>query len=108
RSCRHSACQRDALALPARQLVNTALLQSLNSCQSHQFGDALTTLSAINPANLETVPDILGNRHIGKQGVGLKHHADVATFYWNCGYVGAIKEHAAAAVGLFEASNNPQ
>ena len=75
---RDRAGKRHALALAARELIDAAMFEPFDAGQRHQLGDARLALAVGDAADLQAVADIVGHIHVGKQRIGLKHHADIA------------------------------
>ena len=67
-----------ALLLPARQLVGTAPLETLQPYQLQRPAHALPALLGSEPAHVEREGQVLLHRQVGEQRVVLEHHADVA------------------------------
>ena len=68
----------DALALTARQLGGFAVEELLEVEDLRRLADPFRPLLARDPLDLEVEPDVLGDRHVRVQRVGLEDHRDVA------------------------------
>src|SRR5262245_40854867 len=55
---------------------------ALQSHQSQRFAHSLCDLLARNFASLEPIRDVADHRKIGKDGIVLKDHADIASMRW--------------------------
>ena len=105
---RDRARQRHALALAAGELIDATVLQPGDVGQRDQFGHARCALLVSYAADLEAIADIVGHAHVGKQRVGLEHHADIAPLDRHWRHVLAVEQHPAASVGQFEAGDDAQ
>src|SRR5262249_24834962 len=56
----------------------------------------------------EAVADVVGDAHVGEQGVRLKHHPDIALLDRDIRHVGVVEEHASAGVRTLEAGDDAQ
>ena len=88
---RDGAGERHALALAARKLIDAAMLKPLDAGERDQFGDARLALGVRDAADFQAVADIVGDVHVGKQRVGLEHHADIAPLDRHAGHVGIVE-----------------
>ena len=52
------------------------------------------------PRNLQAVSDVLRHGHVGKQRVGLEHHADIALLDRHVGHVGVVEQIRPPASGV--------
>ena len=59
-------------------------------------------------ADLQAIADIVGHAHVGKQRIGLEHHADIAPLDRHRRHVLAVEQHLAAGIGQFEAGDDAQ
>ena len=67
-----------ALLLAAGQLGRTPLLKSFQAHELQRAPDALSDLLRVEPAYFERKRQVAANRHMRKQRVVLKNHADAA------------------------------
>ena len=72
-----SAGQCDALLLAARQLLRTAISEAGKPHDLQHARHLCRDLCCRKAAHLERKGDVLGHRHVRKEGVVLEHHADV-------------------------------
>ena len=82
------------------------MFEPFDARQFHQFGDAPFALAVGNAADFQAVADIVADIHIGKQRVGLKHHADIAPFDRHPRHVGVVEQESAAGVRRLEPGND--
>src|SRR5262249_46726672 len=64
--------------LSPRELAWIATAQAGHAYRGQRFLDLLRGRGAGHPACFQWEGDIVEDRHVGEQGIGLKHHADVA------------------------------
>ena len=64
--------------MPARKLGRFAVQQSLQAQELHRPLQAALAFGSLELAHLEAEDDIFGDIQMGKQGVGLEHHGDIA------------------------------
>ena len=76
--------------------------------QRHQFGDPRRALLPRHAPDFQAIADVVGDAHVGKQRVGLKHHADIAPLDRHRRHVVAVKQHPAAGIRQFEAGDDAQ
>ncbi len=103
---RNRARERHALALAAGKLVDASVLKASDVGQRDKLGDARGALLLRDAADFQPITDILGDAHVRKQRVGLKHHADIAPLDRDRRHVLAVEQHLAAGIGQFEAGND--
>src|SRR5262249_38966742 len=72
---------------PAGKGGPLALAKPVEPQHRQQLVDARADLGAPDMAQLETVTDVLRDRHMRPQGVGLEHHRDVPPFRRPARYV---------------------
>ena len=104
---RERAGERDALLLAARQLIGIALGELRQLDHRQHLVDARLELGRRPARDLEAEADVGGDRHVGKQGVGLEHHADRALVGAQMGHVLAVDANFARARRL-EARDHAQ
>ncbi len=100
--------QRHTLALAPGQLVDTAAPQLLDMHHLQHLVNAAVHLRRGHPADLQTVGDIPLDIHVGEQGVGLEHHADVTMLDGQIGDILIIEIDPSAGIGALKAGNDPQ
>jgi len=105
---RKRAGERDTLALPSRELVDTPPGELTDAHHLEQAGDAARGLLARHASHLEPVAHISRDVHVRKQRVGLEHHADVATLDRKPRHIALVEQHPPARVWLGEAGDDPQ
>jgi hypothetical protein len=69
------ARQRHALPLTIRKPINAPAFETFDVGQRDELSDAGRALLLRDTADPQTVADIVRNCHIGKERIGLKHHA---------------------------------
>ena len=86
------ARERHALLLAAGQLARVPLLHpgELNHLQDGR--DAALRIGGPHLAHLQPEGEVLPNRQVGEQGVGLEHHAHVAPFRREPGHVPCVEQ----------------
>ena len=98
---------RHPLALPARQLGRLAIEVLLEVEDAGRLADPLAPAPPSAPAYLEVEADVLGDRHVRVQRVGLEDHRDVAVLRRQRGDV-AIADVDRALVDRLEPGQHPQ
>jgi len=68
----------------------------------------LRALCGRHAVHLQAVGDVFLHVHVGKQRIGLEHHADVATLDGQRGHVLVVEEYAPAGIGRFQPRDHPQ
>ena len=101
------ARERNALALAARQLVGHARGQMTELDEIERLLHAPVALGLRHAVDLEAVGDIVGDRHMRKHGIGLKHHVHGAFVGRNLGHVLAVDQHVTLG-RHFEAGEHAQ
>ena len=102
------AGQCHALPLTARELVDAAIGESRDLHHRQHLRDARLDLGVGHLPDLQAVADVPGHRHVGKQRIGLEHHADIALLDRQVRDVDPVEQHLAAGVGFFEAGDDAQ
>jgi hypothetical protein len=105
---RHRARQCHPLALAAGQLIDPAAFQPADVGQRHQLLDARIAFCPAYTAQLQAIADVVGDAHVGKQRVGLEHHADIAPLNRDRRHVLAVEQHAPADVRCLEPGDDAQ
>lgn len=72
------AGQRHALLLPAGDLIDKAVFESFQIHHRQRLFDAGFQLCARYAEHFQAITDILSQRHMREQGIGLKHHTDIS------------------------------
>ena len=108
RPWRDRARQSHALALPARELIDFPLLQSFDPGKRDEFLNPRIALRSAQSADFQAVADVVGDVHVGKQRIGLEHHADVAPLDRDLGHVLAVEAHAPARIGRLQSGDDAQ
>ena len=72
------AGERHALLLPARKLARHAAGEAGQGADVERVGDPRLLFGLRHILHAQAEAQILLHRHMGKQGVGLEHHGDVA------------------------------
>src|SRR5690606_33488054 len=106
--------QRYALPLAARELRRIAIAEPLELHQLQELADALRngrlrrTQAARTHAQAKR--DVLENAHVTKQGIVLKHKADLSLADAAAAHVLPVEQHLRAArlVGLLQSRDDPQ
>ena len=98
---------RHPLALPARQLGRLAIEVLLEVEDAGRLAHPPGPLFLRHPLHLEVEADVLGDRHVRVQGVGLEHHRDVAVLRRQRGDV-AIADVDRPLVDRLEPGQHPQ
>ena len=101
------ACERDTLALAARELHRLAVAVAVEAHHLQHLGDLGGALAARHAFDLQPVADVLGDRHVREERVVLEDGVDVARVGRLLRDVGAA-EGDAARVGLLEAGDHTQ
>ena len=65
-------------------------------------------LGAVDAADFQAVADIVGDVHVGKQRIGLEHHADIAPLDRHARDVGVVEQHAAAGIRRLQPGDDAQ
>jgi hypothetical protein len=103
--------QRDALALPARELVGVALGQPFELDQveerAHLLLDRRVGGALGARAHAQAEGDVLEDRHVPEERVVLEHEAHVAVLHALVGGVLTLDQHA-TGIGSLEARDYPQ
>ncbi len=86
------ARERDALLLAARELVGLALRERPELHQRQHLRDALADLRRRHALLLQPVGDVLLDRHVREQRVGLEHQVDRPLVGRHVGHVDAVDE----------------
>ena len=76
-----STGNRHALLLPTGELGRSSVSKLIELHHRQSTFDTRFTFAAVHASNFKRKREILRHRHVGKQSVVLKHHAD-ATFVW--------------------------
>jgi hypothetical protein len=95
------------LLLSAGELIGVAIAFLLKMNDREHFFHALLDGCLGFFVNLHAKADVLGNRHVRKERVGLKDHTDVALIGGRAGDIGII-ENDLAGRGSLKAGNHPQ
>ena len=90
--------QGHALALAARDLVDPALGEMGDAHQLKHPPDPRVALGPGDAAQAQAVADIASHGHVGKQGVGLEHHADAAALDRQRRHILVVEPDAPAGV----------
>ncbi len=93
-------CERDALALAARQLARIAIEQRLELDLLRRIEDGRVHLGLRQFLHLQRKPDILGHGLVRIERIGLEHHRDVAIFRQHFGDIALTDMHASRARSL--------
>ena len=101
------ARERDSLALSARELRGPACAVAGQLHGAKRFLDALLALGLRHAADLQSVRDVLGNRHVRKERVVLEDGVHVPRVRRVVGHVAAGELHR-ARVGLLEAGDQAE
>ena len=101
------AGQRHALLLPAGDLIDKAVFESFQIHHRQRLFDAGFQLCARYAEHFQAITDILSQRHMREQGIGLKHHTDIALLNRAMGDVFAINENLPFA-RFFQPGNQAQ
>ena len=96
RADRQRAAERHTLSLPAGKGSDLALAKPVEPQHRQQLVDARADLGAPDMAQLEIVTDVLHDRHMRPQGVGLEHHRNAPPFRRQARYVLPADENRAA------------
>jgi hypothetical protein len=94
-SPRQRTRERDALPLPAGELLGLALLEPLELDQRHHLGNAGVDLGARHARALQAKGDVVSHGKVRKQRVALEHHVDRALMRQDLCDVLAIEQDAA-------------
>ena len=70
--------QRHPLLLSARELMGIALAEIRQMDDVEHLGDGALDVGRRLAGDLQPEADVVGDCHVGEQGIGLKHHAHVA------------------------------
>jgi hypothetical protein len=103
----HRAGQRDALLLPAGELVRPPLEQRGQAEHPGRMGKAPLAFGARNAARLQPEHDVLGHRQMREQRVVLEHHGDAALGGRQTRHVAPADQHAPRGRGV-EPGNDPE
>ncbi len=101
------ARQRDALALPARELRGEGALQPLELDQGEELLHALVRAGPWPAAHAEPEGDVVEHAHVPEERVVLEDEADVALADADVGDVLVVVAHG-AAVGDLESRDDPE
>ena len=104
---RQRAGQRHALLLAAGKLVGIAVAELRQLDELQHLGDALVGLRLWHAGDLEAEGDVLRDRQVGEQRIGLEHHADIALVGLQPGDVLAADDDRAGG-RLLEAGDHAQ
>src|SRR4029077_11090733 len=99
--------QRDALLLPARELPRIASGQAYEANRRKHLIHAFAAFRLQGSDIAQPEFHIFEYRKVGKKGMVLKHHADIANMRWLRRNVGAFDEHPPMG-GRGEARNQAQ
>src|SRR5690606_36185243 len=80
RAWRERACERDALALPAGELVRVALAESGHTDEREQLAHTLIPRRTLQP--VQAVADVARDREVRKERVVLEYQADTPSLWW--------------------------
>jgi hypothetical protein len=94
---RQRAGKRDALPLPARELIGPAIGQALELHELQHLGDTGLALAPGHALLLEAITDVPGDAHMREERVALEHHVDRPPVRRHAGEVGAAEEDSARA-----------
>ena len=72
------AGQSHPLTLPPRQLIGLSCAIALKLDQRQGLFDPAIAFGRRHAVDLEAIGDIVGDAHVGKDGIGLEHHIDRA------------------------------
>ena len=97
---RERAGQRHALLLAAGELVGIAVAELRQLDEAEHLGDARVDLGLRHAGDLQAEGDVLRDRQVGEQRIGLEHHADVALVRLEVGDVLAVDQDACRPVGV--------
>ena len=100
-----AACERDALLLTARELVGPAVGEVAHLDEVEHRVHALNDFLLRDPLASKPKSDVLEHRHVRKQRVLLKHHAEPTLMGRRSGDVDAINLDL-ASVGLRKAGDD--
>ena len=107
RTNHQGACQGDPLSLTAAHLRRITVGQVSETDAFQRFLGPGIDFGPGHLAGAQAVSDVLEGRFVGKQGVVLKHHADVAVMRGDvCHFV--LIEQDASAVGFIETGDTAQ
>ncbi len=96
-----------ALLLPAAQFRRIAVLHALKFDQFQQVPDPGPDRPGTVAALLQGETDVFLDRHVGEQGIVLKHHADATLLWRNACHVLVADVHIALC-GLYEPGDETQ
>ncbi len=99
--------ERDALTLPAAQLVRATFAELAEADDVEHLTGATTTLGPTDTFHLEPVLDVLADGHVGEQRVVLEHRVDVAVVGGDVGDVLAGEQDRPRR-RLLEPGDHPQ
>ena len=97
----------DALPLPPRELARITLEQILHVDLGGRVAHRRRSLVRFQPPHLERKPDVLRDRLVGIERVGLEHHRDVAVLRELVRDVRVAEDHL-PGVRLLEARDDPE
>jgi hypothetical protein len=92
---RERAGDRDALALPARDLGDGALRDAGQADQFQQLLDPGPAPGRGHAADAQRIGDVVADREMAEQGQRLEHHAELAPVRRHRRDVGFVEQHAA-------------
>ena len=100
-------CDRNALALTARQLGGHPVAVSLQLDEVERLLHGLRDLRLRPAADLQAVSDVRRNGHVRKQRVALKYGVDVPLFGRHVRHIAPL-EHNAPGIRRFQPRNNAE
>ena len=98
---REGSGQRDTLLLPAGKLTRVFVHLILEMDELQHIPHPRADVAALPSVALQAVCDVFGHGHVGKQRVGLEHHAEVAVALGSSHEILSVLENL-SRVGLFE------
>jgi hypothetical protein len=101
------AGQRDALLLPARELVGPAMPQLREAQHAGRAPKPFLAFGTRRAARAQPEDDVLGDREMRKQRVVLEHHGHAALLRRQARDVAPVQEDAAGMLRI-ETRNDPQ
>ena len=107
RAIHERARERDALLLPAGQLIWTPLLAAVEPHHTQRRRDRGADVGTRAPAHSQAKSNVLLDGHVGKERVLLEHRVDVAAMRRDARCQSAAEAHI-AGVGRREPSDDAQ
>lgn len=95
------------LALTARQFVDTAVAESLESHQFEHGLDPIVQFARRALLHFQAEGDVLPDIFMGEKGILLEHHAEISLVRWNGRDIAAAKVNGAGII-FFQTGDEPQ